>query len=935
MTYSLIFQENIKNIGKGYIYNHNKTDAKLVYIKNSDKNKVFSIAFKTLPKNSTGVQHIVEHCVLAGSKKYPLKEPFNQLDKCTLNTYLNAITFADKTLYPIGSTNDKDFFKLLDVYLDGVFFPLIYEKKGIFLQEGWNFNGKELNGVVYNEMKGAYSSPDSLIDYIVKKNIFNSGYGCDSGGYPEEITNLTYEDFLNYHKEYYNPTNCIIYLYGDLDINYYLDYIDKEYFSKFEKGIEHKIEKSKNIISNKIIEEEYYLEDDLEEKNYLQATFKLNFSLCQEKNIAFEIISNILTENQEGILKKALIEAGICTDVTSYIDDDMIEPIFTIQIEGTNEENILKFKEIFEKTITEIEINEELLLANLAPIEFYLKEGDFGYKPKGLFYNIVLLKDMLYNKFDFSSLSFDKILENVKRIDFKNLIKENFIENENYTYCILKATNKKIKKPKKEFEIDIKDLKIYQNEKDTKENLAKIPPLSIEEIDNNIFEINFSSKTLKNHLEELYIGENFEKFSNIPIIYNNINSEVFYINFVFDIKNLGNNPYITLFSYLLDKLGTNDISPENLELKLNYLFGDYKIFNGCYDLKNGEYMPALVFSARILEKNLENSLKILNNVFKNIDFSNKEKIKYTLKELISKLQLSYLKDLKEVVCKRARGYINEKYEYLEKIKGLEFYNWLKSLNLEKDLEDIIKNLENIKKSLYCKNRLYLGFAGKEDNFKRYLKQIKDFEFFEEIDPEKFEIDFKIEKNEAFSNFVDVNYNTLVSNLKDFGFEYNGDINLIKTILDTDYLWEKIRTEGGAYGAIFSIEKDGALCLNSYSDPNIEKTYENFYKISDYIKNINIDEDILHMYKIGSINSFDRIIKNHEINEISISRYFSGRTNEDVLKERNDILYAKLQDIKKYGDIFEKGLKNSYICTGGNLNDIKKCKNIFNKIKKID
>lgn len=935
MAYNLILEENIKNIGKGYIYNHIKTNAKIVYIKNNDKNKVFSICFKTLPKNSTGVQHIVEHCVLAGSKKYPLKEPFNQLDKCTLNTYLNAITFADKTLYPIGSTNDKDFFKLLDVYLDGVFFPLIYEKKGIFLQEGWNYNGKEINGVVYNEMKGVYSSPDTLIDYKVKKNIFNEGYGCDSGGYPEEITNLTYEDFLKYHKQYYNPTNSIIYLYGDLDIDFYLKYINEEYLSKFEKGKDYKIEYSKNKIKNKIIQEEYYINDDLDNKNYLQATFKLNFSLCQEKNIAFEIISNILTENQEGILKNALIKQGICSDVTSYIDDDMLEPIFTIQIEGTNEENIVKFKEIFENTIKNIKIDEETILSNLAPIEFYLKEGDFGYKPKGLFYNIVLLKDMIYNKFDFSSLNFDKILENVKKLDFKKLLKENFLENENYTYCILKATNQNKISINKQFKIDIDDLKKYQLEEDTKENLSKIAPLSIDEIDKNIFEIDYKVSNLDNLLKNIYGDIDYNQFSNIPVIYNEINSEVFYVNFVFNIKDLGNNPYVTLFSYLMDKLGTNKISPENLELKLNYFFGDYKIFNGCYDLKNNDYMPVLTFSARILEKNLKNSLNLINEMFYNIDFSNKDKIKTTLKELISKLKLSYLKDLKEVVCRRARAYINDKYAYLEKTKGLEFYNWLKNINLENDLENLVINLEKIQKSIYNKNRLYLGFCGKKSNFENYLRAIKNFNFFEKQKPSFFEINSNIDKNEAFISPVYVNYNTLVSDFKKFGFEYNGEIFLIKAILDTEYLWQKIRTEGGAYGSIFSIAKDGVLCLNSYSDPNIKKTYENFYNIADYIKNIDIDEEILHMYKIGAINSFDRIIKDNEINEISISRYFSGTTNQDILNQRNQILYAKLDDIKKYYDIFEKGLKNSYICTGGSLKDIKKCENIFNKLNKIN
>ncbi len=441
MTYNLLKKENIDNIGEGYLYEHIKTGAKVVYIKNNDKNKVFSVSFRTLPKNNTGVFHILEHCVLCGSKKYPLKEPFNQLDKCTINTYLNAITFADKTLYPIASPNDKDYFKLLDVYLDAVFFPLIENKKGIFLQEGWHYNGKEINGVVYNEMKGVYSTPDAIIDFKVKEKLFNNGYEYDSGGHPSYITDITYDNFIKTYKKYYNPSNSIIYFYGDLDIDYYLNYLDKEYLSKFNKCNINIIEKSVDLNKPIIFEDFYYTDEDLEEeKNYIQASFKMNFSKDEAKNIAFDILSDILTENQEGILKKALVDAGVCTDVTSYIDDDMLEPVYTILIEGTKEDSIEKFKNILENTIKNINIDEKLIEGGIATNEFYFKEKDFGYKPEGLFYNIIFLKNMLYGKYDFDILKFDKLIEDIKHIDFKNLLIENTINNNNAIYCILKPT---------------------------------------------------------------------------------------------------------------------------------------------------------------------------------------------------------------------------------------------------------------------------------------------------------------------------------------------------------------------------------------------------------------------------------------------------------------------------------------------------------------
>ncbi len=925
MNYKKINQENIKDIGIGYIYEHIKTGAKIVYISNEDKNRVFSIAFRTLPKNDTGVFHVLEHCVLCGSLKYPLKEPFNQLDKCTINTYLNAITFADKTLYPIASINEKDYFKLMDVYLDAVFFPLIKDKKGIFLQEGWNFDGEDINGVVYNEMKGAYSTPDALIDFKVKQKLFsNEGYAFESGGYPDDITNLSYEEFINTYEEYYTPSNSIIYFYGDLDIDYYLDYLDREYLSKFEKSKPKIIEKSKNLEKPILFEDTYYIDDeDLENKNYIQASFKLNFSKNEEKNLLFDIASEILTENQNGILKKALVEAGVCEDVSSYIDDDMLEPVFSIIIEETREDNLDRFKDILENTIKNLDIDISLLEGGIVSTDFYFKEKDFGYKPKGLFYNICLLRNMLYEKYDFDNIKFDNLINNLNKLDLKQLLLENLVYNNNAVFGILKPTNT-INKDIKDFnfEKNTKELLEYQQEIDSKENIAKIPPLEIKDISRENFKIDTK----------------IEDIENMPFIYNIIDSQIVYFNLKIDTSSLAKEyaEYINIYIYLAGKLSTKKYSALELEKQINLIIGSGSSVNGVIFLEEDNFTTGLSLSARFFNENLEKGFELLNEIFKNTNFDDRENIKKLLLEMLYKTKLNIIRNSKDYAIKRAKSYISSRGVYSEKIEGIDFYFWLKDLceNIDENTDDIIYKMKYINKNIFDKSNAFIGTSCNQKMLQKVKDNIFRLEFLQDIKREKIKLDFKIKnQNEAFALPIDVNYNVMVCKIEDF--EYLGDVEILKRILQSQYIWEKIRTEGGAYGGDIILDDNGYLTLLSYMDPNIERTYNIFTDIPEYIKQLEFSEDDIHMYKIGTINLLDRPFKDNEINKVAMHRYFRGLSEEILNRQRGEILDAKVDDIKKYGKILESGIKNSKICTFGVKSDINTAKNIFKDIKTID
>ncbi|MFI3230795.1 MAG: insulinase family protein, partial [bacterium] len=917
-NFEILNVEEIKNIGTGYILRHLKSRAIVVYIGNQDSNKVFSICFKTLPKDNTGVFHILEHCILAGSNKYPLKEPFNQLDKCTINTYLNAITFSDKTLYPIGSTNAEDFFKLTDVYLDAVFFPLIstQNKKGIFLQEGWHIDeDNNINGIVYNEMKGVYSTPDVLMDFKVKQKLFegSGGYEFDSGGYPDNITDLDYDDFISTYNSYYTPSNSVIYLYGDLDIDFYLDYLHADYLSKFdykEKTQEDSISSisKKDVCQEKPTElHDFYNLDDIDSEeelkelqldldlNYIQASFKLDCSLDDINQEAFDILADILTENNEGILKNALINAGICQDVTSYIDDEMLIPTFNIIIEGTKEKDLKNFKKILFNTINSLVINQDLVESAISTKKFYFKEKDFGYKPEGLFYNIRLLTSLLHGKLDFTSLNFDYITNSLKSVDYKALLIKNIIYNNNAVYCILKPSfnNVNAKNNSLKFiQSDLNKLRAYQSEVDSEENLKKIPALKIHQIPK----------------QNISLDTQVDYYKDCPIIYNCINSDIIYLNLIFTISNglkaLNLNKYISLYIYMLNKLDTKKFKSHDLESKINLLLGNLEINNTYVSKPNNTFTEVVAINMSMLDKNIKPALDVVVELLKNT-ILDKSKIKKLLLEYEYKIKLDVQKDPKTYAVIKAKSYISSKGSYIESIEGISFYNWLKSLNksLEADdnLNELVRILEFIKLNLLNLNNCYFGVACSEAIFNTL-----DFSFFEvlnsDIATNSSDIDFiknlnidistnnSNTNNQAFIISSDVNYNTQVAYLGDStNFKYKGSLSILSQMINNNYLWEKIRTEGGAYGGTIDISIDGLVTLSSYRDPNLIKTYTNFNNIASYIKDLSISEDELHLYKIGVINQLDKPIKNYFINNMALNRYFYGITEDDLNVRRLEVL----------------------------------------------
>ncbi len=927
-NFKLLKNEYIDDISsEGFIYEH-ISGAKLVYIENDDNNRVFSATFKTLPENNKGIAHIMEHSVLCGSRRYPVKDPFNELSKGSLNTYLNAMTFSDKTMYPVASTNEKDFINLMNVYLDAVFFPLIYERKGIFLQEGHHKEKEKINGVVYNEMKGVFSSPDRIIDFKTTEKLFeDTKYKFYSGGVPEFIPELTYEEFLEFHKKYYHPANCILYLYGDIDIDKYLEFIDRDYLSEFdfkEIKMEYMLQKKYEEIKTTEFNYEVYDNQCEENKNYFECGAIIGDALDFKLSFAFEILTDILLETESSPLKKAFIKNGIGDNVCGGFDDGMFQTAFFVSVEKTEFNDLKKFKKVYFDTLNEIVENgldRRLVESCINKYRFYFKEEDFGYKPKGLFYNILMIKSFVYNNGNFDGIKFNELFEYVDKLNFEEVIKKYLIENKSYVFAVMKPVGKK--NSETVFYEDDAEFDNYKKITDTEGDIKKIPVLKIEDID----------KLAKN----IEISEDF--IGGVKLISSLIeNDDIIYVNMLFDTRTLDAEElkYISVLKYIFGKLDTKSYSYEQVSNEINFYFGDFNADFETYGNDN-DFLPVLSINMKFLRKNIDNVFSIAEEVIFSSVFD-KKRIKELLLEFCLLLEKSFVKNGHIYAVSRCMSYLSECDRYSQYVEGLEFYRFLKGLlnDFDSKADIVVNRLKVVSHKIFNKNAMTFGLVCDEGNYKNVYGKLQNI-------CGKFNNSDFIRKNirlindcenEAFIIGSEVQYNVMAADYKKFGVKYEGKMLAIEKIIQSDYLWNKIRVEGGAYGSGFSFLRRGLFYLYSYRDPNVLKTFDAYKNIPDYLKNIRLSDREMRKYIIGTINVLDRPIKISQIMNKILKRKLSKISDEQRQAEREAVLSIKQSDISEFSDIFEKCLTKSHICSFGNEYALKNEGVYFNSIKNL-
>ncbi len=954
--YTLIEEKYIEEINSTVsIYSHNKTKARIVTMKNDDPNKVFLIGFRTPPINSTGLTHILEHSVLCGSKKYPVKDPFVELLKSSLNTFLNAFTFPDKTCYPVASVNDKDFKNLMDVYLDAVFYPRIYSKKEIFMQEGWHYelNNKDedifYNGVVYNEMKGAFSDPEQVLFRNIMHSLYpDTPYGLESGGDPKYIPDLSYEEFKEFHSKFYHPSNSYIYLYGDMDFEERLEYLDNEYLSKFDK-IEFNTEVPyQKAFDKPRFETSKYQAEDLKNKTFLSYNVAFPTTLDYKLIIATKLLLNVILLTPGSRLKQALIDAKIGDDIDSMFDDGLLMPMLSITASNSNKELEPKFIEIIDNELKEIlkeGLDKQALLANLNFFEFKTREDLFSPRmPKGL--NIILrsLDSYLYNdKMPYLKLFelkyYDELREDLKGDYFENIIKNYILNNNHKTYVTLEpdldySKNEDLivknkldayKKSLSDKEIDElvetnKKLKEYQSTPSTKEEIASLAKLSLEDIKMTPEKYN------------LDIIDNKYK-----LLYSNYHTnDIAYVKYYFNIDDLCDDKlqYASLYTDLLFNLSTKNHSYLEInQLIQGYSGGMYSSINYSTKLNNEVYIN-LNYGYSALTKNVKFVEELLEDVINNTIFDDYKRLKERLLEIKNTTLMGISNNGHRYAARRALSYINKESHIGEVLTGLSYLDFITDLcnNFDNKKEEIVNNLKSINE-LLAKDNFIPAFTGNDemlnkvkpviDNFFNSLKDNVSYtkqEFKEEI------------LNEAFKAPFDVSFNARAGK---YSLPYNAGMMVLLNSVYNDFLWTEVRVKGGAYGVMPQVRRDGFMAFVSYRDPNVKNTYDAYMKIPNYIDSFNPTDDELLEYKIGAIGNVTLVLHNKDKADMARTYYFKGVTDEIRLQEINDVINVTVADFKKYKDAYAEALSTGAVTTIGSKSKIEEAKDLFKNIRNLE
>lgn len=963
--YEILDEHRVEDVqSDGFILRHKKSGARIAILSNNDDNKVFYIGFRTPPEDETGVPHIIEHTTLCGSKKFPVKDPFIELAKGSLNTFLNAMTYPDKTVYPVASCNDQDFKNLMDVYLDAVFNPNITKYEEIFKQEGWHYEltGKDdelkINGVVYNEMKGAYSSPDEVLSSQIYRSLFpDNTYSKDSGGNPEYIPKLTYEAYLDFYHKYYHPSNSYIYLYGDMDVVERLEWLDKEYLSLYDyKKVNSEINKQPAFDKIKNVEAQYSItmDDSQENKTYLSYNRVVGDTLDEMLYQAFDVLDYALVSSPGAPVKQALIDAGIGDDVYGSYDAGILQPVFSFVAKNANASQADEFESIIENTLKEvvkIGINKEALLAGINSSEFKFREADFGQFPKGLLFGLNCLDSWLFDDMKpFIHLeclgTFAKLRKAVDTDYFEKLIQEYLLDNTHGSSVTVKpkrglgnereeALAKELSDYKaslsdeeiKKLIEDTEHLKKYQEEPSSDEDLRKLPMLTRADMKKN-------AMPFSNIEDELL---------DVKVVRHDIESNgIDYISFLFDAGDFAQSElgYLGFFTNALGLVSTEKYSYTDLANATNIYTGGISTGTASHpDIKDrNNFVFKFEVKLKVLEKNLDKALELMEQMLLTSDFTDTKRLGELVAQIKARLQANLSSSGHLVAAMRSMSSFSRYALYQDELKGIAFYRSI--CHIEKELSESPKSVSDklaaIAKKLFARNRMLISFTGNNEaygNAKPSLeKVIAGFDKMSAIGNQA-EVHF----NTAKEAFIDASQIQYVAKTGDFiceGYEYTGALRLLRIILSYDYLWINVRVKGGAYGCMNTFLRSGESYFVSYRDPNLSDTLDVYDKIPEYIKSFSPDERDMTKYIIGTFSALDTPMNPEAKGSRSLSAYLEGITYEQIQKERNEILNAQPEDIRRLADLVEAVLKKDSICVIGNENMIKESAGLFENVEKL-
>ena len=955
--FNLIKREDIREIhSEGFYYEHERLGVKLVFLKNDDPNRVFAAGFRTTSNNSTGVAHIVEHCVLSGSRKYHTKEPFMDLLKGSLQTFLNAMTFPEKTIYPVASRNEKDFRNLMDTYLDAVFFPKLLEDERIFLQEGWRYeiHSKEepltISGVVYNEMKGAMSAPEAVVGQAMLSALFpESFYAYNSGGDPYEIPTLTYEEFKEFYKKHYHPSNGYLFLYGDLDIEYYLEYIDREYLSHFDRRTDISTLPEISKLKAPVDYKDFYNVSEgegVEDKTFYSFACSFGENGNVFDTLLLSLLDEVLVDSDAALLKNTLLEGGFCEDLYSASESSQ-KPMFGLVLKNVKEEKLQEIKglirDVLEKIVRE-GLDLKLLEASLNKIEFNLKEGGADFHTKGVIYYIEVMDHWIFGADPISILKTDEPLkllrEKIGTDFFEKIIRERILDNPDAAWVEVApkeglTANKDIELQKKleifkdslseeELLTIIKkadDLKKMQEEPDTPEALSTIPRLALSDVSEEMGVIPYipydTSYAPFFHHEAFTSGIAYFKMSTYIADYR--------------LKDL---QYASLAASLLGSLDTKYHTYQELSNEVYLSFGDLRFSVSCFEHMRHKYEMAFFnVSGKVLRENIEKVIPLLKEILSYTKWDNKKRIFELLQMMKSRYETFFIMGGNSYAMTRAKSYVSKTAFLSDMTGGIGFYFFIKELLEKYDdmFDEISHNLSRAALLIGIRSNTMGMITGERKDYYALGSRLVEFLRSNPIREPEANPEIKLaQKNEGIIINSSVQFVSKAAYLPSLGEEINGVDLFIRFLVGLDYLHNNIRAMGGAYGAGLTVDGN-AIALFSYRDPNLERTIEVFNKMADELERINLSKEELTQNIIGTMNARNPAMTDRVKGEVALFRILSCVSDYTFKNINYEILNVDNEKIRERAWLYRKAMEQNNLTVFGSGEKISSSKELFKNI----
>lgn len=936
--------------GTAHVMRHERSGARLLFLCNDDPNKAFSISFKTPAADDTGVFHILEHSVLCGSRKFPTKEPFVNLLKTSMQTFLNAMTFPDKTMYPVSSTNEQDLQNLMEVYLDAVFQPAIYDKRTIFEQEGWHLElapgtTDELvfNGVVYNEMKGALSDPDSVLYDALSAALFpDTTYRFESGGTPEAIPTLTYESYLDTHARHYRPDNSYITLYGDLDPDRFLGFISREYLEPLADEKRGPLDVNPLALQTEVVARGVRVPMDTAPENACAALgFVIGPVAERERIVATDILLDAIAGSNEAPLKRALLNAGLAADAQAFVADSIAQPFAMLSLRGLTAEPGVDALERFESVVrTEAQrladggLDRSLVTAALSHAEFVMREHNFGY-PDGVACAVSAMAGWLYDDaLATDYLRYEDVFASLRaKVDegyFEDLLRELLLGGRHWAsvelvptegcgagveqQCLDALAARMDAAGFQAVQAQVDALRAVQEAPDAPADLAKLPRLAVGDIGDAAAEASFA-------LQE-DPGE--------PCLRHAVETNgILYASRYFPLESVSFDelPYVGVLGLVLGRLGTAQHTAAELDTLIQAHLGTLSFFAEVHEdaLDRGAFKPMMVASVAALEEEAEAAAALASEVMLETDFSDVAKIADMLMQKRVAMEQGFATAGHSVAAQRAASYFLPAAVVRQQLGGLDFYWFLRDLieHFDERASQLSAKLAELAGRLFSNRGHLLSFAGSDEALARYRAAWPSLGAGKGSAEPALQVPEPVNRREALIVPTDVSFSSLAFDrrLVEGAPPYGGAWLLASRFLSYDYLWNEVRVKGGAYGCGFSATRPGVLSFHSFRDPHLDQTVERFQAAGPWLAALDPTADEMEGYVVSTTAAFDAPLKPRDLIRRQAGMFLSGVTPAMREEVRRQIVGAAPADVRALGDAVARAADAGCLCTVGSADII--------------